>query len=72
MEEDGLYQIALKQKAGPAPGRVCHTKPYDRREFPFEEMKRIRFHYDRDWQMNVLGGEEPYLFHFTKGTHRSE
>lgn len=70
VKEDGLYQIALKQKQDQLRGVFATRSLMINGEFPFEEMKRIRFHYDRDWQMNVLGEEEPYLFHFTKGTHQ--
>ncbi|MDU0330315.1 extracellular solute-binding protein [Paenibacillus sp. 3LSP] len=69
VEEDGLYQIALKQKQNQLRGVYATRSLMIDGEYPFHEMKRIRFQYSRDWQMNVLGEEEPYLFHLTKGTH---
>lgn len=69
VEEDGLYQIALKQKQNQLRGIFATRSLMIDGKYPFQEMKRIRFNYERDWQMNVLGGDEPYLFHLTKGTH---
>ena len=39
-------------------------------KYPFAEMKRIRYPYDSDYVMDVLGGEEPYLFYLQQGKHR--
>lgn len=68
--EDGLYQIAFKEKQNQLRGVYATRSLMIDGEYPFQEMKRIRFNFHRDWQMNVLGGEEPYLFHLTKGKHR--
>lgn len=68
--EDGLYQIALKRKQNQLRGVYATRSLMIDGEYPFREMKRIRFNFNRDWQMDVLGGEEPYLFYLTKGTHR--
>ncbi|CAM4223130.1 ABC-type glycerol-3-phosphate transport system substrate-binding protein [Paenibacillus endophyticus] len=68
--EDGLYQIALKQKQDQLRGVYATRSLMIDGEVPFQEMKRLRFDYHLDWQMNVLGGAEPFLFHLTKGTHR--
>lgn len=70
VEEDGLYQIALKQKQNQLRGVYATRSLMIDGKYPFQEMKRIRFNFGRDWQMNVLGGDEPYLYHLTKGTHR--
>lgn len=70
VEEDGLYQIALKRKQDQLRGVYATRSLMIDGQYPFEEMKRIRFNYNTDWSMDVLGGEEPYLFHLTKGTHR--
>lgn len=70
VEEDGLYQIALKQKQDQLRGVYATRSLMIDGKYPFQEMKRIRFNFERDWQMNVLGGDEPYLYHLTKGAHR--
>lgn len=68
--EDGLYQIALKQKQDQLRGVYATRSLTIDGQMPFQEMKRLRFNFDMEWKMNVLGGDEPYLFHLTKGTHR--
>lgn len=70
VEEDGLYQMAFKLKQDQLRGiNVTRSLTVDG-QVPFAEMKRLRYRYSTDWQMDVLGGENPYLFHLTKGTHR--
>ncbi|WP_338551907.1 extracellular solute-binding protein [Paenibacillus sp. KS-LC4] len=70
VEEEGLYQIALKRKQDQLRGVYSTRSLMIDGQYPFTEMKRIPFKFDMNWQMNVLGGAEPYLFHLTKGTHR--
>ncbi|TFE27500.1 extracellular solute-binding protein [Cohnella luojiensis] len=69
VKEDGLYQIALKRKQDQLRGIYATRSLMIDGEYPFNEMKRIRFDFSMDWQMDVLGGDEPYLFHLTKGKH---
>lgn len=68
--EDGLYQIALKVKQNQLRGVFATRSLTIDGVIPFEEMKRIQFAFDMDWKMDVLGGEEPYLFHLTQGKHK--
>ncbi|WP_274652143.1 extracellular solute-binding protein [Paenibacillus humicola] len=70
VKEDGLYQIALKRKQDQLRGVYATRSLTIDGQYPFQEMKRLRFDFDMDWQMDVLGGNEPYLFHLTKGKHR--
>jgi len=70
VEEDGLYQIGLKRKQDQLRGIYATRSLTIDGEAPFQEMERIRFNYNLDWNMDVLGNEEPYLFHLTKGTHQ--
>ncbi|GIQ64516.1 ABC transporter substrate-binding protein [Paenibacillus cisolokensis] len=70
VEEDGLYQIALKRKQDQLRGVYATRNITIDGQYPFREMKRMRFNFDMDWKVDVLGGEEPYLFHLTKGKHR--
>ena len=65
-----LYQIALKRKQDQLRGVFATRSLMIDGKYPFEEMKRIRFNYNAKWQMDVLGGDEPYLFYLTKGKHR--
>jgi ABC-type glycerol-3-phosphate transport system substrate-binding protein len=70
VEEDGLYKIALKRKQDQLRGIYATRSIMIDGEYPFHEMKRTHYKFNLDWQMDVLGGEEPYLFHLTKGKHR--
>ncbi len=70
VEEDGLYQIALKRKQDQLRGIYATRSLTINGQTPFQEMNRIKFNYDLDWKMDVLGDEEPYLFHLTEGKHR--
>ncbi|KAF9122978.1 hypothetical protein BGX30_001685 [Mortierella sp. GBA39] len=68
--EDGLYQIALKEKQDQLRGVFATRSLTIDGKVPFKEMKRIPFEFSRDWSMYVLGEDEPYLFHLTQGKHR--
>lgn len=70
VEEDGLYHIALKRKQDQLRGLFATRSIMIDGQYPFREMKRVRFDFDMRWKMDVLGGEEPYLFYLTKGRHR--
>ncbi|QGG56305.1 extracellular solute-binding protein [Paenibacillus sp. B01] len=67
---DGLYRIALKRKQDQLRGVYSTRSLTIDGEVPFKEMKEIAFPFDMDWRMQVLGAEEPYLFHLTAGKHR--
>ncbi|WP_407923770.1 extracellular solute-binding protein [Cohnella fermenti] len=67
--EDGLYQIALKRKQDQLRGVYATRSLTIDGEYPFEEMKRLQFDFNMNWQTDVLGGEDPYLFHLTPGKH---
>jgi len=69
VEEDGLYHIGLKRKQNFIRGVYSTRSFMIDGKYPFAEMKNLRFNYNNDWVMDVLGEEEPYLFHLTKGKH---
>ncbi|RAR42376.1 ABC transporter substrate-binding protein [Paenibacillus sp. MDMC362] len=69
VEEDGLYQFALKRKQDQLRGVYATRSIMIDGKYPFQEMKRTRFSFNMEWQTDVLGGDEPYLFHLTKGKH---
>lgn len=70
--EDGLYQIAVKNRQNYLQGMSSLRTLYIDGAIPFAEAKRIGFGYAGEWQMKVLGQDEGhrYLFHLTKGKHR--
>ncbi|BBH24957.1 ABC transporter substrate-binding protein [Paenibacillus baekrokdamisoli] len=67
--ETGLYQIAVKNKQNFVQGMDSARKLYIDGQIPFKEMEQIRFKYDSNWKMTVMGDEEPYLFYLAKGKH---
>jgi len=69
--EDGLYQIAFKNRQNYLTGMSSLRTLYIDDEIPFREAKRIGFAFDSAWQTKVLGrGEDdPYLFYLKKGRH---
>ncbi|OXS55592.1 ABC transporter substrate-binding protein [Cohnella sp. CIP 111063] len=69
--EDGLYQIAVKNRQNYLTGMSSLRTLYVDGEIPFREAKRIGFAYDSAWQTKVLGNgqDDPYLFYLTKGRH---
>jgi ABC-type glycerol-3-phosphate transport system substrate-binding protein len=67
--EEGLYQIALKRKQDQLRGVYATRSIMIDGKYPFQEMKRTQFSFNMEWQTDVLGGDEPYLFHLTKGKH---
>jgi len=70
VEEDGLYHIALKRKQDQLRGLFATRSIMIDGQYPFREMKRVRFDFDMKWRTDVLGEEEPYFFYLTKGKHR--
>lgn len=72
VEQEGLYQIALKNRQNYLNGMSALRSIYIDGKLPFKELKEVQFPYNHSWQMNVLGTskDEPYLFHLTKGKHR--
>ena len=70
--ESGLYCIALKCKQDQLRGIYATRSLTIDGKYPFEEMKRIRFNFNRQWKMETLSDEngEPYWFYLSKGTHR--
>lgn len=69
VEEEGLYQIALKRKQDLLRGVYSSRTLTVNGEVPFEEMNVLRFNYHMDWTTDVLGQseEEPYLFYLKEG-----
>ena len=67
--EDGLYKLGVKYKQNTLRGIFAARKILINDEVPFKEMENIPFYYNNNWNMEVLGGEDPYLFYLPKGTH---
>jgi len=67
--EDGLYKIAFKNRQNYLRGMYATRQLKIDGKTPFREVEAIPFHYGGDWQMKILGEDEPYLFYLTAGTH---
>lgn len=70
--EDGLYKIAIKSRQNNPDkrGTFVNRKLMIDGKAPFKEVETIPFFYNADWEMKVLGEEDPYLFYLEKGTHQ--
>lgn len=69
--EEGLYQIAIKNKQNYLRSMSALRQLYIDGKIPFQELQAVPFPYSADWQMKVVGehSDKPYLFHLTKGKH---
>lgn len=67
--EDGLYKIAMRYKQAIVRGLYTTRKIYIDGTVPFEELSKVEFPYGSQWKIKVLGDDDPYLFHLSKGTH---
>jgi len=66
--EEGDYVIAFRARQDQLRGLYSHRRIYINGEVPFEELKEIRYSYNKDWRTMALGdGENPYLVHLKKG-----
>ncbi|MGL5379624.1 MAG: hypothetical protein ACRDBA_06815, partial [Clostridium sp.] len=68
--EDGLYEIVLKERQDMLRGSFANRKLTIDGNVPFQEVESIPFKFQKEWRMNQLGNEEPYLFYLEKGTHQ--
>lgn len=67
--ETGLYNIAFKTQQNWVRGIYSTRKLTIDGEVPFAEMENVAFKFRNDYQMEVMGGDEPYLFKLEKGKH---
>jgi ABC-type glycerol-3-phosphate transport system substrate-binding protein len=69
VNEDGLYNIGIKSRQNLVRGMNSTRKLYIDGKVPFKEMENVLFPYSTEWYMKTLGGDTPYQFYLTKGTH---
>ncbi|SDW25097.1 extracellular solute-binding protein [Paenibacillus sp. CF384] len=65
--EAGLYKIAMKTKQQFVRGIYSTRTLYVNGEVPFREAEQIPFRYKSGYRVDVMGGDEPYLFELKKG-----
>ncbi len=70
--QSGLYYIAMKTRQNTKDGGYSSRRLLIDGKQPFAEAGDIRFYYQNDWKVNVLGQEKPFLFYLNEGTHTLE
>lgn len=69
VEKSGYYMIAPRYKQDAYAGGFVSRRLYIDGEIPFAQAQALRFDYTTSWKVTPVGGEEPYLFYLSKGTH---
>ncbi|MGO4371389.1 extracellular solute-binding protein, partial [Paenibacillus sp. MCAF20] len=67
--ETGLYKIAFKSQQNFVRGIYSTRRLTIDGEVPFKEMEKVAFRYKGGYRMDVMGGDEPYLYSLEKGKH---
>ncbi|WP_127506083.1 extracellular solute-binding protein [Paenibacillus humicus] len=67
--ETGLYQIAFKSQQNFVKGIYATRKLTIDGKVPFAEMETVPFRYKSGYRLDVMGGEDPYLFRLEQGKH---
>ncbi len=70
VKQSGFYSIAPRFKQDSYDGGFVSRKLYIDNECPFKEAATLKFNYSGSWNVEALGGEEPYLFYLEKGKHQ--
>lgn len=67
--ETGWYQLGMRFRQSAKIGGMSSRSLSIDGIIPFQEVSKMSFSYDNSWQINYFGGNEPYQFYLTKGTH---
>jgi ABC-type glycerol-3-phosphate transport system substrate-binding protein len=67
--ESGLYKLGIKYRQNITPGFFSSRTVKLDGKVPFKELEAVKFGYNNEWQMKVLGDDTPYLFYLEKGSH---
>jgi len=67
--ETGLYQIGFKAKQNFVRGIYSTRRLTIDGKVPFMEMDEVAFRYQSGYRMDVMGDDNPYLYHLTEGKH---
>ncbi|MDQ6422884.1 extracellular solute-binding protein [Paenibacillus sp. LHD-117] len=65
--ETGLYKIAFKSQQNFVRGIYSTRRLTIDGKLPFKEMELVPFRYKSGYRMDVLGGDDPYLYYLEKG-----
>lgn len=69
VKESGLYNIGLKYRQNVNAGLFSTRKILVDGKVPFKELENVKFGYDTNWNIKVLGDKNPYEFYLEKGKH---
>lgn len=67
--ETGLYKMAFKTQQNYVRGIYSTRRLTIDGVVPFTEMAKVPFRYQSGYRLDVLGGDEAYLFNLEKGRH---
>ncbi len=67
--ETGLYKMAFKTQQNYVRGIYSTRKLTIDGVVPFEEMAKVPFRYKSSYRLDIMGGDEPYLYKLEKGKH---
>ena len=70
VEEAGLYNIGIRYRQDFLRGFNVTRRIYINGEVPFSELQNVHFPFSSRWQLDTLGGDEPFAIYFTEGTHQ--
>jgi ABC-type glycerol-3-phosphate transport system substrate-binding protein len=67
--ETGLYRIAFKTQQNFVKGIYSTRRLSIDGKVPFAEAEKVGFPFKSEYRLDVVGGEQPYLFKLEKGKH---
>ena len=67
--ETGLYQIAFKSQQNFVRGIYSSRILTIDGDVPFQEMEKVAFKYKSGYRLDVMGGDDPYMYYMEKGKH---
>lgn len=65
----GLYEIGYRCKQNYVRDINSERSIYIDGQLPFKEASDLSFSYNNKWTVSLAGGDTPYLFYLSKGTH---
>ncbi len=67
--ESGYYHIGFKVRQNFVRGFSANRRILLDGTVPFAELENVAFTFGREWRHEILGGESPYYFYLSKGSH---
>lgn len=67
--KDGYYKIGMRFRQNYIRGLYTSRSVKIDNELLFSELENIRFDYSSDWQLKILGNDEPFYIYLKEGIH---